>query len=123
MHDTLEDRSTSAEEPASLFGPKVLAVVQEVTDDKSLPKLERKRMQIEHAAHISSMAKLGKLADKICNIIYLLNSPPADWPFERKQETLLWTEQVVERLRGTNAALEGKYDELLQTGKIFLEIT
>ena len=34
-------------------GADVRRLVEEVTDDKSLPKAERKRLQIEHAAHIS----------------------------------------------------------------------
>lgn len=33
----------------SRFGKEVRHIVNEVTDDKSLPKLERKRLQIVHA--------------------------------------------------------------------------
>ncbi len=40
----------------------------EVSDDKSLPKTERKRLQIEHAAECSNRAKLVKLADKLYNL-------------------------------------------------------
>lgn len=122
LHDTLEDTATSAEELTALFGAEVLAVVQEVTDDKSLPKQERKRLQIEHAPHISAQAKLIKLADKICNLADVIASPPSNWSLERRQEYLLWTERVVSGLRGTNAALEETYDQLLSDGKVALEI-
>jgi len=122
LHDTLEDTATSPEEIAEMFGVEVLAVVREVSDDKSLPKSVRKRLQIEHAPHISSRAKLIKLADKICNLDDLLESPPRSWTFIRRQRYLLWTEQVVNGLRGTNAALEHQYDELLRSGKQILEI-
>ena len=61
-------------------------IVLEVTDDKSLPKAERKRLQIEHAAHASPKAKLVKLADKIANLRDLVAGPPADWGAERRQE-------------------------------------
>uniref|UniRef100_A0A182MVS3 HD domain-containing protein n=1 Tax=Anopheles culicifacies TaxID=139723 RepID=A0A182MVS3_9DIPT len=52
LHDTVEDTDTSFEEIESLFGTNVCSIVREVTDDKSLPKQERKRLQIERAAVI-----------------------------------------------------------------------
>ena len=57
--------------------------MNEVTDDKSLPKLERKRLQIEHAPHISHKAKLVKLADKLYNLRDLNRSTPEGWSQER----------------------------------------
>ena len=39
-----------------------------MTDDKSLPKDERKKQQIVHAAHMTTKAKLIKLADKLYNL-------------------------------------------------------
>jgi guanosine-3',5'-bis(diphosphate) 3'-pyrophosphohydrolase len=117
LHDTLEDTETTSDEIRALFGEEVLSVVQEVTDNKSLPKQVRKRLQIEHAPHISPKAKLIKLADKICNLRDILHSPPPDWDMPRKQQYVLWTEQVVAGLRGTNPALENLYDELLLEGK------
>ena len=54
-------------------------IVVEVTDDKSLPKAERKRLQVEHAAGISAPAKLVKLADKISNLRDVADCPPPDW--------------------------------------------
>jgi guanosine-3',5'-bis(diphosphate) 3'-pyrophosphohydrolase len=94
----------------------------EVTDDKSLPKEKRKRLQIENAAHKSYGAKLIKLADKACNVRNLVTMPPKDWSLERRQEYLLWTEKVVAGLRGTNAALEEYYDHELASGKMLLGI-
>ena len=64
LHDTIEDTQTSAEEIEQLFGSEVRAVVLEVTDDKNLPKDVRKRLQIEHAPHLSDRAKLVKIADR-----------------------------------------------------------
>lgn len=49
LHDTVEDTNTSLDEIESRFGPEIRHIVSEVTDDKSLPKLERKRLQIAHA--------------------------------------------------------------------------
>ena len=64
LHDTLEDTETSFEELRERFGLPVAETVAEVTDDKSLAKLRRKALQIEHAPHLSKRAKLVKLADK-----------------------------------------------------------
>src|SRR5205807_936582 len=91
-------------------GREVGTIVREVTDDKSLPKAERKRLQIEPAASASGAAKLVKLADKICNLRDLSSSPPADWPVERKREYFDWAKRVVDQLRGTHRRLEQLFD-------------
>jgi len=122
LHDTIEDTNTVPDEIRDNFGDEVLSFVLEVTDNKSLPKTERKRLQIENALHKSVGAKLIKLADKSCNVRDLLALPPENWSLERRQEYLLWTEQVVAGLRGTNAALEEYYDRELASGKTLLGI-
>jgi guanosine-3',5'-bis(diphosphate) 3'-pyrophosphohydrolase len=122
LHDTIEDTDTRSEEIGDKFGMEVLSLVLEVTDDKSLPKGERKRLQIETAPHKSHGAKLIKLADKSCNVRNLITMPPENWSLERRQEYLLWTEQVVAGLRGTNVALEEYYDHELVSGKRLLGI-
>lgn len=123
LHDTIEDTATSPEEIRACFGEQVLTLVLEVTDDRTLPSVERKRLQIEHAPHLSTGAKLIKLGDKLANLTDILHSPPTNWTLERKQEYMLWTAQVVSGLRGTNSALEQKYDETLAAGKKILEMT
>ena len=84
--------------------------VEEVTDDKALPKAERKRLQIEHAAGISDGAKLVKLADKICNLRDVVAHPPAGWSLERRREYFDWAKRVVDRLRGAHPGLEAVFD-------------
>jgi guanosine-3',5'-bis(diphosphate) 3'-pyrophosphohydrolase len=96
LHDTIEDTETTLEELRAEFGAQVAGIVMEVTDDKSLAKAERKRLQIEHAAHISESAKLVKLADKIANLRDMKSSPPADWPLDRRREYFDWAKQVVD---------------------------
>jgi guanosine-3',5'-bis(diphosphate) 3'-pyrophosphohydrolase len=122
LHDTVEDTDTKPGEIGAEFGEEVLALVLEVTDDKSLPKQERKKLQVETAPHKSRHARQLKLADKICNVHDILATPPADWSLERLQEYLLWTERVVAGLRGVNEKLEHRYDELLASGKRSLGI-
>jgi hypothetical protein len=122
LHDTVEDTDTRPEEISHRFGEEVLSLVLEVTDDKNLPKQERKRLQIETAPYKSYGAKLIKLADKTCNVRNLITMPPKDWSLERRQEYLLWGEKVVAGLRGTNPALEQYYDHELASGKMLLGI-
>jgi (p)ppGpp synthase/HD superfamily hydrolase len=117
LHDTIEDTKTTPEELEEAFGPEVRRVVEEVTDDKRLPKPERKRLQIEHAPHLSGRAKQIKLADKVSNVRAVTRTPPADWPLTRRREYLDWTEQVVAGLAGCNPPLESLYRDLLDEGR------
>ncbi|XP_003969658.1 guanosine-3',5'-bis(diphosphate) 3'-pyrophosphohydrolase MESH1 [Takifugu rubripes] len=114
LHDTVEDTDTSIAEIQATFGPVVARIVQEVTDDKSLPKQERKRQQVEHAPHCSPQAKLVKMADKLYNLRDLNRCTPVGWTAERVQEYFLWACEVVKGLRGTNSVLEEKLDELFK---------
>src|SRR5579871_3963104 len=63
LHDTVEDTDATPDEITARFGPAVSAIVAEVTDDKRLPKDERKRRQVEHAPHASFRAQQVKIAD------------------------------------------------------------
>lgn len=110
LHDTIEDTDTTAEELTAEFGERIARIVLEVTDDKALPKAERKQLQIEHAPHMSHGAKLVKLADKISNLRDVLDRPPANWPTQRKAEYFTWAQTVVKGIRGTNAKLEALFD-------------
>lgn len=117
LHDTVEDVGVKIEEIRERFGGRVADMVAEVTDDKSLPKAERKRLQVEHSPHLSPGAALIKLADKISNITDVTNSPPADWDLQRRREYIDWGEDVVRGLRGTNSELEALFDQTVTVAK------
>src|SRR5262245_46239688 len=110
LHDTIEGTNTTLEELQIVFGHEIANIVAECSDDKALGKLERKQAQIDHAAHISRRAKLVKLADKIANVNDLNDAPPAGWSLERKREYFDWAKKVVDKVRGTHAALEERFD-------------
>ena len=110
LHDTIEDTATTAAELAARFGAEVAAVVVEVTDDKTLPKLQRKALQIEHAPHLSRPAKLVKLADKTANLRDIIATPPATWDLQRRQHYFDWAATVIAQVRGTHAGLESLFD-------------
>src|SRR5258708_40376204 len=68
LHDTVEDTDATEADLEQLFGPEVAALVAEVTDDKSLPQAERKRLQVETTPKKSRRAKLLKIAAQTSNL-------------------------------------------------------
>lgn len=111
LHDTIEDTDTSPEELETEFGKTIRDIVMDVSDDTTLVKAERKRLEIVHAATISDKAKLVKLADKISNLRDVANNPPSDWSLERRQQYFEWAKQVIDNLRGIHPSLESVFDE------------
>ncbi len=113
LHDAIEDVGVTKEEIVDRFGPDVANLVMEVTDDKSLPKAERKRLQVVNAPKKSVRAQYIKLADKISNLRALRHSPPVDWPEERIAEYFRWARQVVDGLTAPNPVLKAEFDRLI----------
>lgn len=118
LHDTVEDTHTTFVEIEEKFGPEVRRIVEEVTDDKTLPKMARKQLQIEHAPHCSHKAKLVKLADKLYNLRDLNRSTPKGWSERRVQEYFQWAFQVVNGLQGTNEVMEKQLDQLFKQRRV-----
>ncbi len=117
LHDTLEDTETTREELDAAFGSVVRQLVDEVSDDKCLPKAERKRLQIDHAHALSPGAALIKLADKIANVRDLSQTPPVDWSIDRIREYLDWAEKVVGNCPDVNRALLECFTEAVREGR------
>jgi (p)ppGpp synthase/HD superfamily hydrolase len=109
LHDAVEDQGVPAAEIARLFGEDVASLVLEVTDDKSLPKPERKRLQVVNAPKKSPRAALLKLADKTSNLRAVAASPAEGWPAERRLAYVAWAREVVAGLRQDNAWLTGEF--------------
>jgi len=110
LHDVIEDVGVTEEEIRQEFGSDVANLVAEVTDDRSLPKAERKRMQVEDAPRKSVRAQTIKLADKIANLRGILTSPPAGWSFERKKEYFEWAKSVVAGFTAPNPLLKAEFE-------------
>lgn len=79
LHDTVEDTETTFQELEDNFGVKIRKIVEECSDDKNKSRMERKRLQIEHAQSSSYEAKLVKLADKLYNLRDLERCRPKGW--------------------------------------------
>jgi (p)ppGpp synthase/HD superfamily hydrolase len=110
LHDGIEDQGVTREEIAAQFDDDVADLVVEVTDNKKLPKAERKQLQIKHAPKLTPRAKILKLADKISNLRSVATSPPADWRMQRRIDYVIWTTEVVRGLRGVSSLLEQEFD-------------
>ena len=114
LHDTVEDTNTTFEEIEENFGLEVRNIVAEVTDNKSLSKVDRKKKQVINAPNKSTGAKIVKLADKLHNLTDLLNNPPKSWTTEYIHGYFVWCYFVVAGLRGTNIGLEKALDDMFK---------
>lgn len=118
LHDTVEDcPPTSLGEIGAEFGPRVCAIVAEVTDDRTLDPAERKRLQIATAPAKSQAAALVKLCDKISNVRSVGETPPHDWPQWRRVAYLDWAEEVVGGLRGVPDAALVRFRAVLESAR------
>ncbi len=97
LHDTLEDTDTTYEEIKSLYGEAIADIVAEVTDDRTMPKGERKLKQIEKACSLSVSAQYVKFGDCVCNLRSMIQAPPA-WEKERKIAYINWLRAVIDEL-------------------------
>jgi guanosine-3',5'-bis(diphosphate) 3'-pyrophosphohydrolase len=111
LHDAIEDCEVPRELIAETFGDDVASIIEEVTDDKSLPKQVRKDEQIKTASYKSRRARVLKLADKTSNLRAVAASPPANWSVKRRKIYVDWSRKVAEGLRGVNKKLEEQFDE------------
>ena len=120
LHDTVEDTDTTEAELVEAFGEAIAGIVMEVTDDKSLPKPERKRAQVAHAPHLSVKAEAVKVADKTCNLRDVIASPPHWWPLERRKEYFEWGREVIDGVKGSWPELEAAFDHQYRKGLLAL---
>jgi len=119
LHDTVEDTDTTIQDLEKLFGARVASLVEEVTDDKSLPPDEIKRAQLLHAPHLTEGAKLIKTADKLANVQDFMRLPPPGYTFERITGYFAHAYGVVERMMGLNSRLDSKSSEVFSSLFLF----
>lgn len=105
LHDVVEDCGVTLHEVVRHFGYEVMDLVCACSDDKTLPKVERKKLQIEHAKMAREGARLIKMADKLSNLSQLAEDPPVDWSPAVVRGYALWSMAVVNAMPYTNALL------------------
>lgn len=117
LHDVIEDTEYGAADIEGVFGNYVAALVQEVTDDKTIPKGERKLRQI--TAPYSYRAACIKVADKLVNLQDILTAPPP-WPSSRKAAYFEHAGLLVARLAAQYrlpARLLAAFERVRQAGR------
>ena len=120
LHDVVEDTDATGEGLRARFGERVARMVMDVTDDKTLPRRERKALVVRSIAGKSREARLIKLSDLIANVHDLIHHPP-HWTDTQKRDYLDWGEAVVEALRGTHSLLEQRFAKLVWQARARLD--
>jgi len=114
LHDVVEDGHAAAAEIQARFGGNVAGLVEELTDDISLPDEVRKRRQVDEISGKSPAARLIKLADKVSNIREMAEDPPPGWPDEERRDYAEWARAVVDAgCRGLYPELERSFDDAI----------
>lgn len=111
LHDVLEDTRTGYDELAAVFGDRVARIVQENSDDITLPKPERRRVRLAGIGKKSREARVVKFADIISNLRAIAVSPPAGWSNDRRLGYLESCRNLVDAGRGCNAQIECIFDD------------
>lgn len=90
----------------------ISGLVRELTVDKSLPKLERRRQQMDRTAQVSNRAKIISLARELSLLRELRRSIPLGWSKEEVQEHFEWAAMYVSQMFGTNLGIESSLRDL-----------
>lgn len=114
LHDTVRDGVASSDEIQKKFGKQVALYVKEMTDDKAATRAERKRQQVIEATHQSMGAAQLKMADQLCNLRELHDTPPTDWSRNRIDEYYQWAQTVIDRLPDANPDLKKATTQVIE---------
>jgi len=104
LHDSLEDTELTRAEIEHEFGIDVLAIIEQVTDDKSKSLAERREATLAHLEHASDAVKLIKLADIISNA----NALPK-WDEARLTSYLAWLDAIALKCSNVSKSLYAQY--------------
>lgn len=105
LHDVIEDTNATLQEVSDLFGSQVAEWVAALTDDKTLPKDERKRQVLMHLPNADEAVRLIKLADLCSNVA----SVPDGWEPERIEAYLSWAHQTAALCTGICPELDAVF--------------
>ena len=113
LHDTLEDTRTLPEEITTLFGGRILLLVEELTEVPG-----------QSTAHpkMSLESKVVKLADRTHNLRDLIDHPPKVWRKDKVTNFLQRSRELLQTLKGAHAVLEKKYSEAFDALEKFNQI-
>jgi HD domain-containing protein len=111
LHDVLEDTRTGYDDLIVTFGERVARIVQENSDDMTLPKPDRQRARLAAMSKKSREARLVKFADVISNLRAIAVSPPAGWSNDRRLGYLNSCRNLADAGRDSNVEIELIFDD------------
>ena len=117
LHDILEDTPTKPEEIESRFGGRVLGFVLALSDDKALPRRQRREIVLAELPNMDGLVKVIKLADLSSNIKLL----PPNWSYDHKLEYLEWSERAATLCGAECQALSDLYWQRARITRAVLE--
>jgi (p)ppGpp synthase/HD superfamily hydrolase len=107
MHDVVEDTSTSLEQVAAAFGPRVAAGVSALTKNPALPRGEQMPDSLERILRQPAEIAMVKLADRITN----LSGTPPQWSKEKVAEYRDEAQHILDTLGGASSFLAERLRE------------
>lgn len=113
LHDTIQDGHATFEELHKKFGSDVATIVREVTMDLKLPNSDRKRKLVVEAVKKSPGATQILMADMLCNLNELMQTPPEHWTTVHVERYFQWSQTVLDRLPPSNEKMKGETQNLI----------
>ena len=113
LHDVVEDCAISITDINNMFNARIAMIVDDVTDPVGLDGEDRKLAQIEKVKNICNAGKLIKVADKICNLRDVLESPP-NWSIEKKLKYFNFAQAVFDSANIDNEYLKKIFLNLIE---------
>jgi GTP diphosphokinase / guanosine-3',5'-bis(diphosphate) 3'-diphosphatase len=110
LRDAVDDQTGTAEITRQ-FGESVAGLVAEVAEEKDAAGGERRPIDLATIGTKSPRAQMIKIAELTSRVRALRQSPPPDWPAERRHEYMQWAKQVVASCRGASERLAIAFDE------------
>lgn len=102
LHDVIED--TEYDLKSEDLDPKILAGIQALTKDKSLPSQEQMPDSIKRLQHLPPYIQMVKIADRITN----LDVPPPHWNEDKKRKYKAQAQNICDGLKSPTMHIHGK---------------
>ncbi|MFW9970358.1 MAG: HD domain-containing protein [Candidatus Odinarchaeota archaeon] len=109
FHDLCEDTNTSLEEIDKNFGKKISSIVAELTKPETA-KGRKKDLWLENFAKSSEEAKIIKMADRIDNLLEMVN----DWTVQKQISYANQAKIILRSCGDSNEELADKLAEIIK---------
>lgn len=114
LHDTARDHEREVlQEIRSLFGNRVVTLVEELSTYPISAKKSRQQALLAHAKEQSQEVVQVQLAALLYSIQELTSAPPSHWKEEQKDQYIEWAEALTERFSVPSLAIKAATQEAI----------